>query len=117
MAKYKDRFQVGTYPLPGTGGETWPMTNDTQAVEQFLLDERMPTCAPVQDEFWRSLGPEYPRGPTGLYGLAAAAAAAEKVSIPQAQPIKTSTIYLVAGAAALLVVGSIAFYAWKAGNK
>jgi hypothetical protein len=51
-----------------------------------------------------------------MYGLGAAAVPPQQVKVPLAQPIKTSTIYLIAGGAALLVIGAIAFYAWQAGD-
>ena len=107
---------IRTEPLPGTGGDTWPITDDQKAVEQFLIDTEMPICELQQDEFIHSLGPDYPRGPAGMYGLGAAAVSPQQVKVPLAQPVKTSTIYLVAGGAALLVIGAIAFFAWRAGD-
>lgn len=89
--------------MPGTGGGTWPITDDRLAVEQLLVDYNNPQpCAIQQDEFWGQLGPY------GLQGMGQ-----DKVSIPKPQPIPESTMYLVAGVSLLAVAGAILFWMYR----
>lgn len=62
------------------------------------------------DPFWASLDSngDLNRGMTGL--------GADEIKIEKAQPVRTSTVYLVVGAAALAVAGAMAFW-WMSKRK
>ena len=40
----------------------------------------------------------------------------EKITVTPAEPVKASTVYLIAGVAAVAIIGSIALWAWRTGD-
>ena len=77
-------------------------------------DPNWPAFGPFHaDEFIDSLGPYY--NPS-LVGMGAVAPQPETIRVAPVEPVKSSTVYLVAGVAVVAIIGSIALWAWKTGE-
>jgi hypothetical protein len=102
------------------------MTEQPLADVQALIDANNPEFGDLeQDEYINVLLTPYDMvEPLGLRGMGQAqqplkikppkpVAPPQTVSIPQTPPIKTSTMVLVGGLAAVLVMGAIGFFIWR----